>query len=1286
MSELNQCMRCGSPLPKAGVIGGRCPRCLFEMGLESASEGVKDTLNMDSAPAGVSAPPAAIGRYRILRVIGEGGMGIVYEAEQDQPRRTVALKIIRPGMASPELLRRFEQESQALGRLQHPGIAQIYEAGTVDTGLGPQPYFAMEYIRGIEPQNYAESHHLNTNQRLEIMVKICDAVHHAHQRGLIHRDLKPANILVDDTGQPKVLDFGVARVTDSDTRSTMETDMGQLIGTLAYMSPEQAMADPLDIDTRSDVYALGVILYELLAGRLPYPISKKLHETIQTIREVEPARLSAVSRSYRGDIETIVGKALEKDRTRRYASAAGMSADLRRFLKSEPIAARPPSSTYQLQKFIRRHRALVSGIAAVFVVLIAGVAGTTMYAVRAGRERDIALEVKLERDSALSDAISQRDNAEGSMNRAKFEMERTKEQTEIAVQEKKRADIAAANSKLFLEFLGIDILGMANPYTQSAPGQPNGGKNSPNPSITLKEALDLSVKRIPIRFGGQPLEEAAIREFLSDAYVGMGSYVEGREQLNLTVDLRRRAQGETDPETLRATAKLADVYSDLNLYPAAEDLAKKVILDAHRSTSNVDPSVLTAVSTLVWIYSGTRTNTNPSEGFSQIDRFLKDEVIDYQRRKSGEGNSTAQFETALLSLYTDFKPPKYAEAEAFMMQIANARRRALGEDNPATLGAIKQLIGLYLIPQPQPKYAEAEAYLKPLVDAHRRTLGDESPAIQATINYLLSVYLDQSQSRYAEAESLLTRVREDARRKLGSESHANRNASIGLADLYFRQTRYQDAEDLLLPLATSAVMAEAAVHPLTLDMQPAYLDNLDRTSQVYGKPGNSAPADTMARLSRAEHLTIVDVLDRLFQIYSKQGNSDRARAMANQLKTMLEMALESAQKNDPTGENLVTPLKSMGAIAMSFIDQQRYGEAEDLLDTVVDAYRRLPRSNVNARYTAALPTSAVIPYINTGADSQASRYQQLAGSDTRARDIATLLTSAAIAYTRKGNDRQAEKLLLEVLDIDRAALSDTDWDMQRTLWRLAAWYMDRGRYEEAHDAFDQLNKVQAALYGAEHTITRTTMLDMSVLCTDQMRVESARGKRDRVRLLVEARLDLETRLFGLYRSLPGGEKSSLTRIQMSGVGIDLAILGKYAEAEKTFTQLLAIQRVAEGVPQGQIPGALALIGWTQFHQQKYAEAEASLREALRGLEEIQSDIWARHNTESMLGATLVALQKYAEAEPHLLNSYEKMLQRTPGLPASGFTAEFEVGERILMLYQDWGKPEKVAEWRQKLQR
>jgi tetratricopeptide (TPR) repeat protein/predicted Ser/Thr protein kinase/TolB-like protein len=313
--------------------------------------------------------PAVIGHYRIIRLLGEGGMGAVYEAEQETPRRTVALKIIKPGFGSAGHLRRFEKEAQALGRLQHPGIAQIYEAGTADSGWGVQPYFAMEFIRGKTLREYVHDRHLTTRQRLDLMARISEAVHHAHERGLIHRDLKPSNIVVDETGQPKILDFGVARVTDSDMEATRQTDVGQLIGTLAYMSPEQVLADPLQLDTRSDVYALGVILYELLAGDLPYNIGNStIHDAVRTIRDTDPAPLSSFQRIYRGDIETIVAKALEKDKKRRYASAADLAEDIRRHLANQPILARPPSASYQLQKFYGRHKAGVIGTAAALVL------------------------------------------------------------------------------------------------------------------------------------------------------------------------------------------------------------------------------------------------------------------------------------------------------------------------------------------------------------------------------------------------------------------------------------------------------------------------------------------------------------------------------------------------------------------------------------------------------------------------------------------------------------------------------------------------------------------------------------------------------------------------------------------------------------------------------------------------------------------------------------------------------------------------------------------------------
>jgi tetratricopeptide (TPR) repeat protein len=334
-----------------------------------------------------------IPRYRILRLLGVGGMGAVYEAEQQQPKRTVALKVIKPGLVSRRLLRRFAHEAEILGRLQHPGIAQIYEYGTTPTPQGGQPFFAMEWVGG--PGNakaptlteYAHQKKLSVRQRLELMIGVADAVHYAHQKSVIHRDLKPANILVDESGQPKVLDFGVARITNTDLQaSTMHTNAGQIIGTLAYMSPEQAAGDPLQMDTRSDIYALGVICYELLCGQLPYSLDQRLiHEVVRMIREDEPRPLSSVSRIFRGDIETIIAKALAKEKPQRYQSAAEFSADIGRYLDNEPIVARKSGAWYHLRKLAKRNRALVAGTLIALLALLVGIAGTTWQALRATR-------------------------------------------------------------------------------------------------------------------------------------------------------------------------------------------------------------------------------------------------------------------------------------------------------------------------------------------------------------------------------------------------------------------------------------------------------------------------------------------------------------------------------------------------------------------------------------------------------------------------------------------------------------------------------------------------------------------------------------------------------------------------------------------------------------------------------------------------------------------------------------------------------------------------------------
>ena len=332
--------------------------------------------NMDPASTDVDSLPQRIGRYEIIRVIGEGGMGTVYEAKQENPRRLVALKVIRPGMATSNVLRRFKQEADVLGQLQHPGIAQIHEAGmaevTTEVGSGARhPFFAMELIRGGELHEYVDNARLGIRERLELVARVCDAVQHAHQKGVIHRDLKPGNILIDETGQPKILDFGVARATDAAMQTlTLQTGVGQLIGTLPYMSPEQVAGDSRQLDTRSDVYALGVILFELLSGYLPHEVRNlSIPQAVRKIREDEPQHLGSIDRTLGGEVEIMVARSLEKDKTRRYQSASDLAGDIRRHLRGEAIEARRDSVLYVFRKTVARYRGWVAAGGLLIVLL-----------------------------------------------------------------------------------------------------------------------------------------------------------------------------------------------------------------------------------------------------------------------------------------------------------------------------------------------------------------------------------------------------------------------------------------------------------------------------------------------------------------------------------------------------------------------------------------------------------------------------------------------------------------------------------------------------------------------------------------------------------------------------------------------------------------------------------------------------------------------------------------------------------------------------------------------------
>jgi len=585
-------------------------------------------------PATVAAKvPSTIGSYRIIRLLGEGGMGAVYEAEQDQPRRRVALKVIKSAWADRELLRRFELESQTLGRLHHPGIAQIYEAGTAETSFGSQPFFAMEIIHGKPLIEYAEAKHLNTRQRLALMIQICEAVEHAHQRGIIHRDLKPGNILVEESGQPKILDFGLARVTDGDMQATRQTDMGQLLGTLAYMSPEQVTADPLALDTRSDVYALGVILYELLAGRLPYELSRHVYEVVRTIQQVDPKPLSSINRAYRGDIETIAARALEKDKTRRYGSAAELAADIRRYLEDRPIAAKPASTSYQLRKFARRNKVLVTGTFAVFLTLIVGVVVSTWQAVRARRA-----EVRAQAETATAQAV--------------------------------------------VDFLQNDLLAQASANKQAGP------KTKPDPDLKIRTALDRAAERIEGKFAKQPEVEAEIRQTIGQTYNDLGLYPEARKQLEQALTQRRRVLGPDNPKTIETMLSLGLTALMQDKYAEAEEIDNRALEISRRVLGPENPVTLKCTSAVVKLYLAQHND-------SQTEALAK-QALEISRRVLGpEHPDTLHAAGNLAASYAG--QGKYAQDAALLAPVLEISRRVLGPEHPETLYYMRCVSYAYLM-------------------------------------------------------------------------------------------------------------------------------------------------------------------------------------------------------------------------------------------------------------------------------------------------------------------------------------------------------------------------------------------------------------------------------------------------------------------------------------------------------------------------------------------------------------------------------------------------------------
>ncbi len=680
-------------------------------------------------------------RFQLIHKLGEGGMGQVWLAEQIAPvRRQVALKLIKAGMYDETVVQRFQAERQSLAIMDHPAIAKVFDAGATPQG---QPYFVMEYVPGLPITEYCDQHRLRIRQRVELFIQACDGVQHAHQKAIIHRDLKPANILVvdvDDKPVPRIIDFGLAKaVTQRISDRSLYTQFGQFLGTPGYMSPEQVAPGMTDIDTRTDVYSLGVILYVLLTGMQPFEMKRRqqpsLEEWLRQLREDEPRRpsgkvgadrdtstLTAAARStepkqlvseLRGDLDWIAMKALERDRERRYATPSELAADLRRYLRDEPVSARPASAGYRIGKYLRRHR-FASAAAAVLLLLLGA--------------------FSLLQDLQLKKTTRERDRA-----------------------------------ARITDF-------MTSMFKVSDPSEARGN------SVTAREILDKASRDMGSGLAQDPEVQSQMMQVMASTYLNLGLFARAHELAQQALDLRLRLEGPENPRTLESTALLGWILGREGRLEQAEKLERQALAGERQVLGPADPLTLLTGANLAFIL-------DDAAQYTEAEHLLR-ETLSAERRVFGPEDSRTVNSMSSLSQVLD-NQNRFAEADALQREALGIRQRVLGPDHPDTLasmGTLARILGH------ERRYAESERLYREALAIERRVLGPEHPSVLVTLGNLAVTVADAG--RYQDAEQLLRESLQIKRRVLGAEHPNTLLAAYDLATVLDDEGRFTEAEAL----------------------------------------------------------------------------------------------------------------------------------------------------------------------------------------------------------------------------------------------------------------------------------------------------------------------------------------------------------------------------------------------------------------------------------------------------------------------------------------------------------
>jgi len=762
-----------------------------------------------------------IGPYKLLQQIGEGGMGTVFMAEQARPvQRMVALKVIKAGLDSHQVVARFEAERQALAMMDHFNIARVLDAGTTDGG---RPYFVMELVRGLPITKYCDDHHLTPRERLELFVPVCQAIQHAHQKGVIHRDIKPSNVMVtlyDGRPVPKVIDFGVAKAMEQKlTQRTLFTQYGAMVGTLEYMSPEQAETSALGVDTRSDIFSLGVLLYELLTGTTPLT-RKRLKEAaygeiLRMIREEEPPRpstrlldsgeaLASISANrhmepakltnlMRGELDWIVMKTLEKDCNRRYETANGFAADVQRYLNDEPVHACPPSKGYRLRKFVRRNRVALATAALLIAMLILGTVVSTWQAFRA---------IHAERDAIAgwSEEFHQRQQVEQQRNRA--------------LEAEKVAKASESEARSVLEFFQEKVLAAA---------RPEGVKGGLGIDASIRAAVDAAEPQIGPAFQDRPLVEASIRSVMGESYRYLSEPALAIRQHERSRHLRLVQLGPDHPDTLTSMANLALVYKDAGKLDLAVPLYE-LTLEKRKAILRLDhQDTLTSMNNLAMAY----------KVFGKLELALPLFERTLEKRK---GTLGIDHEDTLLSMnnlanaYRDVD--KLDLAVPLFKRTLEMRKEKLGPDHADTLTSMNDLATAYQLAH---KFDQALALFKESLEKKKAKLGPNHASTLTGMNNLAYAYYVAG--KLDQALPLWEKTLELQKAKFGPDHPNTLTFANNLANVYRAVGKLDQSQSLLQETLERVKAKFGPTHPNTL----AVTTSLAQTYQAAGKHGKALP-------------------------------------------------------------------------------------------------------------------------------------------------------------------------------------------------------------------------------------------------------------------------------------------------------------------------------------------------------------------------------------------------------------------------------------------------------------